>query len=168
MSGYTSVADVRHGVRVEPAENTQDILWLLKRTFYYARESVNDALSRHGVSTAQIGLMNQLADEPGLSGAELARRLLITPQAAQLALAALERRGIVERRRDPHHGRILRAYLTDQGLQMTSVCRSDAVAAHDRLFSVLADDDQEELRRLLRRIVDQGAEIVDLAPQQED
>jgi len=153
---------------VDPTENTQDILWLLKRAFYYARESVNDALSSHGVSTAQIGLMNQLADEPGLSGAELGRRLLITPQAAQLALTALERRGIVERRRDPNHGRILRAYLTDQGLQMTAVCRSDAVAAHDRLFSGLADDDQEELRRLLRLIVEQGTETMDLASPQED
>ena len=37
------------------------------------------------MSTAQIGVLRQLTNQPGLSGAELARRLLISPQGVQLA-----------------------------------------------------------------------------------
>ena len=96
-------------------ELTENILWLLKQAFYFSLTTVNDAISMHGVSTAQIGVLRQLANEPGLSGAELARRLLISPQGVQLALTALERRGLVERKQDPQHKRILQAYLTDRG-----------------------------------------------------
>src|SRR5690606_3857221 len=79
-------------------ELTDNILWLLKQAFYFSLTSVNDAVKPHGVSTAQIGVLRQLTNQPGLSGAELARRLLISPQGVQLALTALERRGLVERK----------------------------------------------------------------------
>ena len=88
-------------------ELTDNILWLLKQAFYFSLTTVNEAVSSRGVSTAQIGVLRQLSNEPGLSGAELARRLLISPQGVQLALTALERRGLVERKQDPQHGRIL-------------------------------------------------------------
>lgn len=136
---------------------TRNILWLLKQAFYYSLTTVNEAISDHGVSTAQIGLLRQLAGEPGLSGAELARRLLITPQGVQLALNSLERRGLVERKQDPRHGRILRAYLTDEGRAVTEVVITDAIAAHDQVFGVLTPDEQETLRGLLARVVVQNA-----------
>ena len=62
-------------------EVNDNVLSLLKQAFYFSLNSVNDAIAPHGVTTAQIGLMRYLANEPGLSGAELARRLLITPGA---------------------------------------------------------------------------------------
>ena len=74
-------------------EQTDNILWLLKQAWYFSLTTVNDSVSEHGVSTAQIGMLRQLATEPGLSGADLARRLLISPQGVQLALKELERRG---------------------------------------------------------------------------
>ena len=135
---------------------TENILWLLKQALYFSGTTVNEAISQHGVSTAQIGLLRQLADEPGLSGADLARRLLISPQGVQLALTALERRGLVQRKQDPQHGRILQAYLTDQGRKVAAAVVNDAMAAHDKVFGVLSRDEQETLRGLLGRVVEQG------------
>jgi DNA-binding MarR family transcriptional regulator len=145
--------------RQRPAKTvglTDNILWLLKQAFHFSLNTVNDAISSHGVTTAQIGLMRQLANEPGLSGAELARRLLISPQGVQLALTALERRGLVERKQDPQHGRILQAYLTDEGRAVTTAVLSDAIAAHERVFGVLTVDEQQVLHDLLARVVKQG------------
>ena len=137
-------------------ELTENILWLLKQAFYFSLTTVNDAVSGHGVSTAQIGVLRQLSNEPGLSGADLARRLLITPQGVQLALTALERRGLVERKPDPQHKRILQAYLTDQGRDVATEVVSDAIAAHDKVFGVLSPEEQETLRDLLGRVVEKG------------
>ena len=137
-------------------ELTDKILWLLKQAFHFSLTSINEAISSHGVTTAQIGLMRQLANEPGLSGAELARRLLISPQGTQLALSALERRGLVERKQDPQHGRILQAYLTDEGRAVTSAVLADALAAHESVFGVLTSDEQRQLHDLLARVVEQG------------
>ena len=137
-------------------ELTDNILWLLKQAFYFSLTSVNEAISPHGVSTAQIGVLRQLANEPGLSGAELARRLLISPQGVQLALTALEKRGLVERKQDPGHGRILQAYLTDEGRATTEAVFHDAVAAHEAVFGVLTVQEQKTLGDLLRRVVEKG------------
>jgi DNA-binding MarR family transcriptional regulator len=145
------------GAPEDPAiELTDNTLWLLKQAFYFTLTSVNDAVSGHGVSTAQIGVLRQLSNEPGLSGAELARRLLISPQGVQLALTALEKRGLVRRERDPAHGRILRAVLTDTGREVAGAVVSDAIAAHDKVFGVLTAEQQRTLRELLGRIVEQG------------
>jgi DNA-binding MarR family transcriptional regulator len=143
--------------RPEPAvELTDNILWLLKQAFYFSLTTVNEAVSEHGVSTAQIGVLRQLSNEPGLSGAELARRLLITPQGVQLAVKALEQRGFVERRPDPHHARILKAYLTTEGRRVATAVVSDAIAAHEAVFGVLTPDEQKTLRDLLARVVVKG------------
>lgn len=141
---------------MKDVELTDNILWLLKQAFHFSLTTVNEAISDHGVTTAQIGLMRQLANEPGLSGAELARRLLISPQGVQLALSALERRGLVERKQDPQHGRIMQAYLTDEGRAVTSAVLSDALVAHGRVFGVLTSDEQQVLHDLLARVVEKG------------
>ncbi|MGE2835213.1 MarR family winged helix-turn-helix transcriptional regulator [Mycobacterium sp. SMC-4] len=137
-------------------ELTDNILWLLKQAFYFSLTSVNEAVSEHGVSTAQIGVLRQLSNEPGLSGAELARRLLISPQGVQLALTALEKRGLVERKQNPAHGRILQAFLTDQGRATAAAVVHDAISAHDKVFGVLTKAEQQTLRDLLGRVVEQG------------
>lgn len=137
-------------------ELTDNLLWLLKQAFYFSLTSVNEAISPHGVSTAQIGVLRQLANESGLSGAELARRLLISPQGVQLALTALERRGLLERKQDPSHGRILKAYLTDEGRSVAAAVIQDAVAAHEAVFGVLSAQEQKTLRDLLSRVVEKG------------
>lgn len=135
---------------------TENTLWWLKQAFYFSLTEVNESVKEHGVTTAQIGVLRQLTNQPGLSGAELARRLLITPQGVQLALTALEKRGLVERKQDPQHGRILQVFLTDEGRAVASAVVADAVAAHERVFGVLSDDEQEQLKALLRRVIEQG------------
>ncbi|MCV6982902.1 MarR family transcriptional regulator [Mycolicibacterium pulveris] len=138
---------------MELVDNT---LWHLKQAWYFALTAVNDAISGHGVSTAQIGVLRQLANEPGLSGAEIARRLLISPQGVQLALKALEQRGLVERKPDAQHAKILRAYLTEEGGHVAAAAVRDAIAAHDAVFDVLTPEEQETLRDLLARVVEKG------------
>jgi DNA-binding MarR family transcriptional regulator len=137
-------------------ELVDNILWHLKQAWYFSLTAVNDSVSHHGVSTAQIGILRQLADEAGLSGAELARRLLITPQGVQLALKSLEDRGLVERKPDPAHARILKAYLTDKGRGVAAAVVSDAIAAHEAVFGVLTADEQQTLRELLAKVVEKG------------
>jgi len=102
-----------------------------------------------------MGALNRLLQEPGLSGAELARRLLVTPQAAQLAIAALEERGLVERRADANHGRIVRTFLTEDGRQVVADCMGPALQAEDEFLSVLTAEERGILVDLLRRLAQQ-------------
>ncbi|MGW0945461.1 MarR family winged helix-turn-helix transcriptional regulator [Streptomyces sp. NPDC002623] len=52
---------------------------------------------------------------PGLTGAELARRLGITPQAMATQVARLEERGQLERRPHSRHRHVRELHLTDAG-----------------------------------------------------
>ena len=137
---------------VNPAGESQYPLWLLKRAFHFGHKAVNEAIRAFGVTPTQLGALNRLVQEPGLSGAELARRLLVTPQAAQLALAALEERGLVERRPDANHGRIVRTYLTDDGRRVVKQCMVRGLEAEDEFLAVLSPDERTVLVDLLTRL----------------
>ena len=137
-------------------EQTDNILWLLKQAWYFSLTTVNDAVSEHGVSTAQIGMLRQLATEPGLSGRRPGAPAADQPAGRAAGLKELERRGLVERKQDPQHGRILQAFLTDQGRKVAEAVVSDAIAAHAKVFGVLSSAEQETLRELLGRVIEQG------------
>jgi DNA-binding MarR family transcriptional regulator len=101
-------------------------------------------------------VLSRLAEEPGLSGADLARGLLITPQASQVALTALERRGLVERRSDVSHGRILRAFLTDEGSRLARLCTRAALELQNKLLAGFDGDERALLVDFLSRMIEQG------------
>jgi DNA-binding MarR family transcriptional regulator len=70
------------------------------------------------------------------TAAELARADQITPQAMGTTLAVLERRGFVERRRDPDDGRRVIMSLTEAGRE---VVRHKRDASARQLASILAE-----------------------------
>lgn len=137
-------------------ETSDHALWLLKRAFHHGHKAVNEAIRDYGVTPTQMAALNQLAREPGLSGAELARRLLVTPQASQLALAALEEHGLVGRLPDPNHGRIVRSYLTKQGRRVAKACLEVGLEAEDKFLSVLDEKERQALVDSLRRLATQS------------
>jgi DNA-binding MarR family transcriptional regulator len=137
-------------------EASEQALWLLKRAWHNGHRAVNEAVRSYGVTPTQLGALNRLVQEPGLSGAQLARELLVTPQAAQLALMALERRGLVRRTPDPNHGRIVRSYLTPEGRRITRLCMNRSLKAEDEFLAGLDAQERSTLVDILRRLTKQG------------
>ena len=89
--------------------------FLLVQAWHTFSAAMDTALRPHDLTSPQYGVLSVLARDPGLSGADLARALCTTPQAANEVLATLERKRMIERRPHPTHGRILQATLTDEG-----------------------------------------------------
>jgi DNA-binding MarR family transcriptional regulator len=133
-------------------DTSRHVMWLLKRAFHNGHRAVNDAIHTYGVTPPQVGVLNRLAHEPGLSGADLARRLLLTPQAAQLAVSALEQRGLVERKPDPTHGRIVRTFLTKEGRRVYKLCIDRSLRAEAEFLSVLTPAEVTSLTDFLSRL----------------
>jgi len=134
------------------SEEPVHAMWLLKRVFHQGYRAVGDAVRPYGITPTQMGALNRLFAEPGLSGAELARRLLVTPQAAQLAVVGLEQRGLVARVPDAHHGRIVRTYLTDEGQRLMEAGMTEALQAEEEFLAVLDADERKTLIGLLMRL----------------
>jgi DNA-binding MarR family transcriptional regulator len=89
--------------------------YLLRQAWYAFRTAMDGALREEGLTGAQYAVLSVLARTPGLSGADLARACNTTPQAMNGVLTTLERTALVARRAHPAHGRILQAFLTDEG-----------------------------------------------------
>lgn len=127
---------------------------LLYEAVHYTRKAVDEAVRAHGVTVSQWAVLERLARRPGLSGAELARQMLLTPQAAHQTLTTLVRKRLVQREPDPNHARIYRAVLTDEGRHLADLCRADSRAIHRHVLAAFDDEERDVLVALLKRYVD--------------
>ena len=96
--------------------------YLVYRVERRVRSRLDEELRVHGISTPEYMALSLLRERDGLSCAQLARWALVTPQAMNLVVSALEARGLVRRRPDPRHRRILRASVTSKGLKVLERC----------------------------------------------
>ena len=96
--------------------------YLVYRVERRLRARLDEELRQHGVSTPEYTALSLLRERDGLSCAQLARWALVTPQAMNLVISALERRKLIRRRPDPKHRRVLRASVTAKGLETLARC----------------------------------------------
>jgi len=73
------------------------------------------ALRPMGLTVPQYQALLVIADTPGISGAELARRCLVTPQTMTTVLGNLTVKGLIERRTVPGQGRAMETTITAAG-----------------------------------------------------
>jgi DNA-binding MarR family transcriptional regulator len=109
--------------QLDSAETTVPrVGYLVYRVERRLRARLDEELRLHGVSTPEYVTLSLLRERDGLSCAQLARWALVTPQAMNLVVSALERRRLVRRRPDPKHRRVLRASVTSKGLEVLDQC----------------------------------------------
>ncbi len=77
--------------------------------------AMDEALRPCGVTLTQVAALMHLERQPGLSGAELARRLLITPQSTGTLLGRLEADRWIDRRPHAMHRGLIEIVLTQEG-----------------------------------------------------
>lgn len=109
------------------ADAQNRLLWALRRAELSVRALKEQQLRPLGMAPAHYSLLMLVHTEPGLTGAELARRLDVTPQAVASLVTRLADKGQLERRSHPRHRHIQELHLTDAGRQ--ALKSADAVIA---------------------------------------
>lgn len=99
------------------------IAYLLRQAQAAVRQRIDRALAEMGVTYPQFSVMTMISVYDGLSGADIARLSLLTPQTVAVIVRNLIREGLVAREKDAVHGRILRLTLTDDGAALLDRCR---------------------------------------------
>jgi DNA-binding MarR family transcriptional regulator len=141
-------AAVAAGPRREPS-----ISYVLGRLDLALRRSLSEGLASVGVTLPQYTALSVLRDRGALSNAQLARRVLITPQSTIKVIAALEKKGLITRVPDPDHGRILRTLLTPCGQDVLEACDGVAQQVEAKMLEDLAPDDRAALHSSLKGCV---------------
>jgi DNA-binding MarR family transcriptional regulator len=85
----------------------------LKRLQQRLRARMDGMLAEFGLTTPQYAVLALLAENPGITNAELARRSFVAPPTMIRMVTALEETGLIAR--DVPEGRMKRTELTDEG-----------------------------------------------------
>jgi MarR family transcriptional regulator, organic hydroperoxide resistance regulator len=124
---------------------------MMKRILIHFRSQMDEKLRPQGVTTAQLQLLKAIRDEPGVSGAQLARSCYVTPQSAQSLLAGLERDGWIIRTRDRGNDRILAARLTSEGEALLLTAESAAKVIEGKLWRGVPESSLKALNEVLEQ-----------------
>jgi DNA-binding MarR family transcriptional regulator len=128
------------------------LAYLLRQAQAATRLAMERSLADLGVTTPQFAVLTMLKAYPGLSGADLARVALLTPQTVGVIIRNLERDGAIKKTPHPVHGRVLQWTLTRRGTTLLAKCRRHAKAIERRLAAGLSTEAQASIRRWLARI----------------
>lgn len=128
----------------------QPLGYLLHRAAAALRTEVTaTVLEPLELSFPQYICMRVLSHAPGLSNAELARDVNVSPQAMNVVVQALQERGMVARPVTVSSGRSLPAELTREGTALLEAIDGGVRDAEAKVLAPLDDHDQRTLRRLL-------------------
>jgi DNA-binding MarR family transcriptional regulator len=128
------------------------LAYLLRQAQAATRLTLERALADLGVTPPQFVVLTMLKAYPGLSGADLARVALLTPQTVGVIIRNLERDSAIRKKPHPVHGRVLQWTLTRRGQTLLGKCRARGKALERRLQAGLAPKAQATVRRWLSKI----------------
>ena len=128
------------------------LAYLLRQAQAATRLAMERSLADLGVTSPQFVVLTMLRAYPGLSGADLARVALQTPQTIGVIVRNLERDGAIKKAPHPIHGRVLQWTVTRRGAALLEQCRRRADAIERRLAAGLTTKAQAVIRRWLAKI----------------
>jgi DNA-binding MarR family transcriptional regulator len=91
------------------------LLFLLRQAATIVARQSECLLADVGLTGPLYSALTMIASYPDLSSADLSRVSMLTAQSANETVQKLVATGLVGRRRDPKHGRVLRLQITDSG-----------------------------------------------------
>ncbi|MET0378518.1 MAG: MarR family transcriptional regulator [Spongiibacteraceae bacterium] len=129
--------------------------YLLKSLMHALRQTTETALrdAGFGLSMAHLVTLTVVHTEPGLPGAQLAKRLLITAQSMNVILKALAEAGLVEWRAHPTSQRAQSWFITVAGQEMLLGAAAACEPVFLQMQSQLDTAERTQLVGLLQRCI---------------
>ena len=120
--------------------------YLLRQAHQAFRAAAQTELGTLGLTLPQYSVLSVADVRPGLSGAELARESMLTPQTTNEIITLLAKAGLVEFRPDARDKRLRRVTVTDAGRDLVDRARPIVYAVETRMTASLEDADLAVLR----------------------
>jgi DNA-binding MarR family transcriptional regulator len=128
---------------------------LLRGLHYSLRQLIDEGLRRErsDLTFAHLATLYTIDAEPGLAGAELARRSSVTAQTMNIILHRMERDGQLERRPHPSSPRADSWFVTPRGSRQLDHAKVVGKAVWRKMLSALAEREVAQLQNLLQRCI---------------
>lgn len=126
--------------------------YLLWRAQHACERRLLSVLAPLGITVAHFGLLRQLELAPGITGAEIARRMDVTPQTVSSGVSDAKKRGWVRGTKHPVHRGLVELELTAEGHAMLDRARVPVLGMEKLFASVFNEAERSTLRELLVRL----------------
>lgn len=120
--------------------------WLIVSTVFA------DRMAPYGLKQIDFSVLSLLAHNPGATSRQLCNTLDILPPNLVSLVAALDSRGLIERRPHPHDGRAVGLHLTPTGETLIREAEQAVVQLETEASSRLSTRERETLIKLLQKI----------------
>jgi DNA-binding MarR family transcriptional regulator len=126
---------------------------LLARLTHQAHIAVWDRMVSSSTSTVQFGVLSFLANNEGASQQELSQGMDVDRSTMAAIVQRLEREGLIRRDRDSDDRRRNRLVLTDLGRRTREQLQPLAIAEEHELAGALSEEEKDQLRMLLKKVL---------------
>ncbi len=135
----------------EEMQRLQRVGWLFRAVNVAFREAIDAALKRDavGLGFSQVSTLSILDTYPGINGAQLARRNMVTPQAMTSVLRQLVQKKLIERREHPDSQRADSWHVTARGVQALARGRASFASVTRQMLAGLDPGQVVELEAFL-------------------
>jgi DNA-binding MarR family transcriptional regulator len=155
MSNVSQSTRKSRAPRADTTVPEQVIPHLLKNLHHSLRQAVDVAFreSQMEMSFAHFVTLFTLESEPGVAGAEIARRAFVTAQTMNTLLRRLEADGHIERQPHPTNVRADSWYITSAGQVRLNRAKIVGDSVWRRMLSSLKDIEVKQLQSFLERCI---------------
>lgn len=106
-----------------------------------------------GVGPPTYFVLQMLTVEDSISQGEIGRLSGVDPARITRLAKLMEGEALIERARDPEDNRVVRMHLTPEGRRAFELASERSEVFKSRIRSTLNDEEQEELQRLLSKVL---------------
>lgn len=146
-----------------PCTDTEgiDVSFLRTQVGYNARRAAlhiigvfMERMAAYELKVVEFSVLSLLAYNPGLTSRHVCATLSIMPPNLVGLVAALEKRGLLERRPHPSDGRAMGLYLTQNGEALTAEAEQAVAQLEVDATANLTTSERKTLIRLLQKVYD--------------
>jgi DNA-binding MarR family transcriptional regulator len=145
-----------HRERADLDVSPMGIIGRVSRISRRLEQRLQDVFSEYHLNAGEFDVLATLRRNGPpfcLTPTELFQSLMVTSGTMTNRIDQLEKKGLVERQRDPDDRRGVLVVLTQSGRELVDRALKDHVANEKQLLSTLANEEQQELVVLLRKLL---------------
>lgn len=125
------------------------------------KKLTEEALKPHDLTWPQYGALMVMTGSEPLSQRELANAMEADTTTAMVICDSLEKKGLIERRRDHNDRRINRLHVTSSGGQRFSAASVDVMSRYGRILGDVSQGELASISPVLSRLYGVVSEIYD-------
>ncbi|GAA4018351.1 MarR family transcriptional regulator [Allokutzneria multivorans] len=133
-------------------ETPKGVAFLLSQLGAFGAQRFAERLRPLEIEPRHVGLLRMISANEGASQQELGERMGVVPSRMVSFVDDLEKRGFVERRRNPKDRRAYALHLTGKGTAMLRQAMLISVEHDEEVCAPLSQDERDVLAQLLSRL----------------